>query len=105
MKYFPIGYPTDERTVMIEHGEKELLLGIDYLRDVWFETSYLLDRLQSGAECAAMRFENYKKQPIRYRIPASFKHAVPLSARRVSTLSVRWLIRSIWPDLRSRMCT
>ncbi|OKY84669.1 MAG: phosphoribosylformylglycinamidine synthase [Bacteroidales bacterium 52_46] len=76
VKYFPIGYPTDERTVMIEHGEKELLLGIDYLRDVWFETSYLLDRLQSGAECAAMRFENYKKQPIRYRIPASFKGTV-----------------------------
>ncbi|MDE6317808.1 MAG: phosphoribosylformylglycinamidine synthase, partial [Muribaculaceae bacterium] len=76
VRYFPIGYPTDERTVMIEHGEKELLLGIDYLRDVWFETSYLLDRLQSGAECAAMRFENYKKQPIRYRIPAAFKGTV-----------------------------
>ena len=73
VKYFAIGYSTDERTIMVDHGDKELLLGIDYLRDVWFETSYLLDRLQSGKECAAMRFENYKKQPIRYRIPSSFK--------------------------------
>ena len=47
-------------------------MGIDHLRDAWFEPSYLLDRIQSGADCAAMRFENYKKQPLRYAIPASF---------------------------------
>lgn len=73
VKYFPIGYSTDERSVMISHNGREFLIGIDYMRDVWFETSYLLDRIQSGAECAAQRFENYKKQPIRYRIPSSFK--------------------------------
>jgi phosphoribosylformylglycinamidine synthase len=72
-KYFAIGSTSDERTIIVDHGEQEILLGIDYLRDVWFETSYLLDRLQSGAECAAKRFENYKKQPLRYRIPSSFK--------------------------------
>jgi len=72
VRYFPIGYPTDERTIMVKHGETEHLIGIDYLRDVWFETSYLLDRMQSGAECAAARFENYKRQPLRYTIPASF---------------------------------
>lgn len=73
VKYFPIGYPTEERTLMISHDGHEHLLGIDYLRDVWFNTSYLLDCRQSGKECAAMRFDNYKRQPIRYRIPSSFK--------------------------------
>lgn len=73
VKYFPVAAPSDERVVMVTHDESSLLFGIDYLRDVWFETSYLLDRLQSGNKCASERFENYKKQPVRYRIPASFK--------------------------------
>lgn len=73
VKYFPIAAPAEERVVMVTHDDAALLLGIDYLRDVWFETSYLLDRLQSGVKCATERFENYKKQPLKYRIPASFK--------------------------------
>ncbi len=31
-----------------------------------------MDALQSGEKCARSRFENYKKQPIRYRMPAGF---------------------------------
>lgn len=73
VKYFPIAAPSDERVVMVTHEDSSMLFGIDYLRDVWFETSYLLDCRQSGDKCASERFENYKKQPIRYRIPASFK--------------------------------
>ncbi len=73
VRYFPIGYPTETRTVTVEHAEKTYLFNIDTLRDCWFETSYLLDRLQSGEECARLRFENYKHQPIRYRIPSSWK--------------------------------
>lgn len=72
VKCLPLGHVTDERTLIINHNGNELLLGIDYLRDCWFETSYLLDSLQSGKECAALRFENYKKQPLRYRIPGSW---------------------------------
>ncbi|MDE6086156.1 MAG: phosphoribosylformylglycinamidine synthase subunit PurQ, partial [Muribaculaceae bacterium] len=72
-KYMCIGEPAEERTLMITKGDDTRLLGIDYLRDVWFETSYLLDTLQSGKECAASRFENYKKQPIRYRMPSGWK--------------------------------
>lgn len=72
IKYFPIGYPTDDRTMYIEHEGKEFLLGIDYLRDVWFKPSYNLDRLQSGEKFASLRFENYRKQPVRFSIPKSF---------------------------------
>ncbi|MBQ8874308.1 MAG: phosphoribosylformylglycinamidine synthase subunit PurQ, partial [Bacteroides sp.] len=38
--------------------------GIDHLRDVWYTTSYLLDRKQSFNGCAEKRFENYKQQPL-----------------------------------------
>ena len=48
------------------------MIGIDFMRDVWFAPSFLLDTVQSGEKCATMRFENYKKQPLRFRIPASF---------------------------------
>lgn len=75
VKFMAIGSPTDERTIMLHHNGTEHLLGIDYLRDVWFESSYLLDTLQSGKECAAKRFENYKKQPIRYRLPSGWSSA------------------------------
>ncbi len=72
VKCLYLGNVTDERTLIINHNDNQLLLGIDHLRDCWFETSYMLDTMQSGKECAAMRFENYKKQPIRYRIPGSW---------------------------------
>lgn len=71
-KFCAIGEPSDERTLMIRHDGTEHMLGVDYLRDVWFEPSYLLDCVQSGDKCAALRFENYKKQPIRYRLPSGF---------------------------------
>lgn len=72
IKYFPIACPAPERVMMISHDGTERLLGIDALRDVWYRPSYMLDCLQSGADCAAQRFANYKSQPVRYAIPASF---------------------------------
>jgi phosphoribosylformylglycinamidine synthase len=72
VKFFAIGRPSSERVLLIEHQGTERLIEIDYMRDVWFEPSYLLDKIQSGDECAALRFENYKKQPLRYAIPAAF---------------------------------
>ena len=72
VRFLAIGEPDAERTVMIEHQGTVRIAGIDYLRDVWFRPSYLLDAVQSGEKCARMRFENYKKQPLRFRIPASF---------------------------------
>lgn len=72
VKFYHIGTPSDERALIIRHDGTERLLGIDYLRDVWMHTSYLMDALQSGEKCALSRYENYKKQPIRYRMPSGF---------------------------------
>ncbi len=97
VKYFPIATPCDERVIMVSHDDSTLMLGIDYLRDVWFEPSYLLDKRQSGAECAAQRFENYKKQPIRYRLPSGFKGSLKAMglnlSRRVKTGTRAAIIR------------
>lgn len=61
-----IGKPAEERQILIEKDGAEYLFGIDHLRDVWFESSYLLERKQSTAECAKARFENYKLQPLEF---------------------------------------
>ncbi len=48
------------------------VLDIDALRDVWYKTSYLLDRKQSGEQCAKERFENYKLQPMKFAFNSEF---------------------------------
>ncbi len=62
--YVKLGTPTDERLIQVYKDGAEYQFGIDYLRDIWFSTSYLLDRKQSMNGCAKARFENYKKQPL-----------------------------------------
>jgi phosphoribosylformylglycinamidine synthase len=69
-----IGYPVeDNRELIIQNGDEEYGFDIDHLRDVWYKTSYLLDRKQSFNGTAKERFENYKKQPIEMRFPRGFK--------------------------------
>ena len=73
VKFIELGTPSSERSVTVGNGDKSYLFFIDYLRDLWFKSSYLLDTKQSGEKCARERFINYKKQPIRYRFPKGFK--------------------------------
>ena len=70
--YLKIGVPTDERHLLISKNSVTYQFGIDHLRDVWYSTSYLLDRKQSFHGCAEKRFENYKKQPLELAFGAEF---------------------------------
>ncbi len=70
--FMKIGYPCDERKIIVRKNEICEEFDIDDLRDVWYETSYLLDRRQSGEKCAQERYENYKKQPLYYLMPKGF---------------------------------
>lgn len=71
--YAIIGQPSDERHVMVHKDGANYQFGVDYLRDLWFKTSYLLDRKQSGVTCATARFENYKEQPLQFHFNKEFK--------------------------------
>ena len=72
--YAKIGYPTPkERTIVIKKGEFEHTFDIDALREIWYNTSYLLDRKQSFNGCAEQRHENYKNQPLEIKFNDSFK--------------------------------
>ena len=72
VRCYRVARPTDERHLLITKDGADYHFGIDYMRDVWYRSSYLLDRLQSGEECAATRYEQYKMQPLRFRIPDTF---------------------------------
>ena len=68
-----LGQPTEERHILVEKEEATYQFGIDYLRDVWYSTSYLLDTKQSMNGCAKKRFENYKQQPLEFNIAPHFE--------------------------------
>ncbi len=70
--YVKLGVPADERHILVSKDGAEYQFGIDYLRDVWYSTSYLLDRKQSMNGCAKARFENYKEQPLEAVFNADF---------------------------------
>ncbi|MBO6188294.1 MAG: phosphoribosylformylglycinamidine synthase [Prevotella sp.] len=68
-----IGYTVaDSRDIVVKAGEKELCFDIDHLRDVWYKTSYLLDRKQSFNGKAKERYENYKQQPLEMKFNRDF---------------------------------
>ena len=67
-----IGKPIVDRVIKINKDDKQFSLDIDHLRDLWYKSSYLLDRKQSGEKCASERYENYKKQPLEWKFTENF---------------------------------
>lgn len=67
-----IGTINNSGKLNIKHASKKLNLDVKHLRDVWYKTSYLLDKEQTKTELAESRFENYKLQPVSYKLPDTF---------------------------------
>jgi len=87
-----IGKPCRERHIILSQKGIQYHFGIDYMRDVWFASSYLLDRLQSGEKCAKDRFLNYKQQPLEFKYNQSFEGTLAeygLSFDRKKTSGIR----------------
>jgi phosphoribosylformylglycinamidine synthase len=72
VEYEIIGRVTDKRELSIAGKNKDVKLDIDHYRDVWFHTSYLLDRIQRPKGHAETRRENIFKQPLSYLWPKKF---------------------------------
>ena len=68
-----IGQPIAERRIDIAKKQKSYSFSINQLRDIWYKTSYLLDRKQSGETCAQARFNNYKNQILEFNFLPQFK--------------------------------
>lgn len=68
-----IATPITERRIEIQKKKAAYSFSINNLRDVWFKSSYLLDRKQSGELCAQSRYTNYKNQPLEFNFLKDFK--------------------------------
>ena len=70
--FVKIGVPSKKRQIAVAKEKRTHLFDIDHYRDVWYDSSYLMDRKQSFNGCADDRLRNYKNQPLRFRLPAKF---------------------------------
>ncbi|MDR0995292.1 MAG: phosphoribosylformylglycinamidine synthase [Tannerella sp.] len=77
---FVLGHTIKERRLRVrwkdlgkKYADEDYVFDIDALRDVWYSASHQLDILQSGQSCADRRYANYKKQPLKYAFPKTFK--------------------------------
>ena len=74
--FYKLGSATNEAT--LDFGPCKL--DIAKYRDIWFETSYLLDTKQTANNKATERFDNYKNQPLKFSFPNHFTGELPIVA-------------------------
>lgn len=72
LRFHVIGSPAEAGKLTVAKDEQSFNLDIASLRDLWYKTSYLLDRNQSGKDLALERFESYKKNELTYTFPENF---------------------------------
>jgi len=76
--FHKIGTVTSNAGLEVKNGSEIWNFDVDHLRDVWFKTSYLLDKKQSGPVKAKERFDNYKSHVLKYNFPAQFDGKKPV---------------------------
>jgi phosphoribosylformylglycinamidine synthase len=74
LEYFKIGEVTSTPVLEINSWNFDIV----QLRDIWFETSYLLDQKQTKNNKAQERFDNFKNQPLQFQFPLHFTGLMPL---------------------------
>lgn len=67
-----LGKPGKAGQLNIRKDAASWSLDVASLRDLWFKTSYMLDRRQSGEEKALERYRSYKHNELKYKFPKGF---------------------------------
>ena len=78
IEFYKIGAVTSQPTLNIINGADKFSLNVAELRDVWYETSFLLDQKQTANGLAQSRYENYKNQPLSFKFPQQFTGKLPI---------------------------
>jgi phosphoribosylformylglycinamidine synthase len=68
ISYKSIGHPVDARSLFVTNNDTKVTFDIDKLRDIWFHSSYLLDRRQCGPDLALERFKNYTNHDLKIKL-------------------------------------
>jgi phosphoribosylformylglycinamidine synthase len=72
ISFTELGNPIQERKINLTANAENISLDIDELRHLWYKTSYLLDRDQSGKKKAEERFNNFSNQKLHYKFNSDF---------------------------------
>tara|TARA_B110001469_G_scaffold120962_1_gene129987 strand:+ start:10634 stop:14296 length:3663 start_codon:yes stop_codon:yes gene_type:complete len=75
--FHELGTVTNQPVLNIKNASDDFALNINELRDVWYETSFLLDQKQTANGLAKDRFDNYKTQALQYKFPQQFTGKLP----------------------------
>lgn len=67
-----LGKPGKAGQLNIRKDAASWSLDVASSRDLWFKTSYMLDRRQSGEEKALERYRSYKHNELKYKFPKGF---------------------------------
>ena len=78
VRYAKIGKVTQGEELILTHQGQTYRFNIPELRDVWYLTSYLLDKQQTANDKATERYQNYSEQPLQYTFPAHFTGEKPV---------------------------
>ena len=78
IKFSRIGSVNSGKYLQVTHNQVSEDFNISEYRDIWYQTSYLLDRKQSGEAQAKERFDNYKNQPLKFNFPKHFTGELPV---------------------------
>ncbi len=77
IRYFKIGHVTGQSNLSVKTSNASYSFEVQTMRDIWYETSYLLDEFQTAEGLALERYKNYKLQPLRYQFPSWHNGIVP----------------------------
>ena len=82
------GRLSKKHRVILRNHKKRTRLDVSRYRDVWRETSYLMDAKQTSGQLALERFQNYKRQDLYFHFNREFtgqKNSLGISRRPQST--------------------
>ncbi len=78
IEIFNIGTVTNSDTIsIVNHGDSYEFSSKKY-REIWFETSFLLDQKQTKNGKSLERFENFANQPLQFTFPSHFNGKLPV---------------------------
>jgi phosphoribosylformylglycinamidine synthase len=77
IEFHKIGAANDSGTVTIKNTTDTFSMSVSEMRNVWYQTSYLLDQKQTANGLATARIENFEKQPLHYKFPTLFTGKLP----------------------------
>ena len=75
--YLKVATVMPGQELRIDTGGDPIVIDIATARDVWYETSFLMDDQQTADGLAVQRYDNYKAQPLDYNFPAHFDGKLP----------------------------